>query len=242
MTGPYHDGFFDAQSDRALRSARVIAPVIAGLLHPARVVDVGCGRGAWLKAFQEAGATSIAGFDGAYVDRARLLIDPTAFTPADLAHPPDLGRHDLAICLEVAEHLPPRSARPLIRALTTAAPAVLFSAAIPGQTGTRHVHERWPWYWEELFGEFGFQRLDPVRRRLRDDQRVEWWYRQNTSLYVSRDVIAQDPALREEAQNVPPALEWVHVGVLMRFHTLPGLIVETSRRFWYGLRRSVGSR
>jgi hypothetical protein len=177
-SGPYHDGFFDAQAEGALRSARVIAPIIVDLIHPARVVDVGCGRGAWLKAFQESSATAIKGLDGAYVDRAQLMIDPAAFTAADLTNPPDLGKHDLAICLEIAEHLPSRSARSLIRALTSAAPAVLFSAAVPGQTGTRHVHERWPWYCEELFQERGFQRLDPVRRCLRDDQRVEWWYRQ----------------------------------------------------------------
>jgi hypothetical protein len=50
-------------------------------------------------------------------------------------------RFDLAISLEVAEHLPEGSAGALVSTLIEAAPVVVFSAAIKGQSGTNHINE-----------------------------------------------------------------------------------------------------
>src|SRR5205823_3545352 len=125
------------------------------------------------------------GLDGPSVDASHLLIDPACFTPVDLARCPELAEtFDLALCLEVAEHLPPRASRPLVRLLTRAAPLVLFSAAIPGQGGVGHRNEQWPDYWRARFAEFGYRRLDPVRRHVWQDPRVAGWYQQNLYLYA----------------------------------------------------------
>ena len=43
--------------------------------------------------------------------------------------------YDLAICVEYAEHLPEARAASFIGDLTKLAPAIAFSAAIPGQGG-----------------------------------------------------------------------------------------------------------
>lgn len=115
----YDAAFFDAQVEGALCSARAVVPVLLELLQPASVLDVGCGRGAWLKALQEHGVPDTRGVDGDYVDRTRLLIDPRQFTPIDLRDPARLsGRYDLALCLEVGEHLPSSVAGPLVAAPT----------------------------------------------------------------------------------------------------------------------------
>ena len=53
-------------------------------------------------------------------------------------------RYELAVCLEVAEHLNESSADNLILQLTNLANRVLFSAAIPGQGGLHHVNEQPP--------------------------------------------------------------------------------------------------
>jgi len=156
QTGPYDSRFFDLIDRESLASAAAIVPIVCGLLSIRTVVDIGCGRGAWLRVFKDQGVDTIAGYDGAYVDHAKLLIPRDAFTPTDLSAPLQMtGRYDLAVCLEVGEHLPRRRAQPLVQKLCDLAPAVLFSAAIPGQGGTYHINEQWPFYWERFLQSAG---------------------------------------------------------------------------------------
>jgi SAM-dependent methyltransferase len=240
----YDDRFYDAKEEDVARSARVVVPLVLDLVQPRRVVDVGCGRGGWLSVFRELGVEHVRGLDGAHVDRERLLIDPAAFTAVDLAKPFEIdGSFDLALCLEVAEHLPPAAGPHLVGALVRAAPVVLFSAAVPGQGGTRHVNERWPRYWHDLFAEHGYVRSDAIRRTVCYDQRVKWWYRQNVTLYAATVGAAKFPALQAELEREQsPPLEWVHVKVLERhlfaMSTLRGLARLGHRAAWALLTRN----
>src|SRR5918999_332033 len=178
--GVYDDAFFDSITEGSLQSARVIVPILLNVINPKSVIEVGCGRGAWLKVFQENGIDLIRGIEGPWIDESKLLIHNASLRIADLSQPFKIdGQYDLAVCLEVVEHLPPNAGRFLILQMTTAAPLVLFSAAIPGQGGEGHVNEQWPDYWDKVFAEFRFRRLDPIRQQLMQDSRVEWWYRQN---------------------------------------------------------------
>lgn len=124
---PYDDDFFDEHEAGMLASADVVVPIVVELCRPNSVVDVGCGRGIWLRVFQENGITLVKGLDGEYIDRSRLFIDPHLFVPIDLRSSFKLEqRCDLALCLEVAEHIPASKAAALIESLTDAAPVVLF--------------------------------------------------------------------------------------------------------------------
>jgi hypothetical protein len=230
-TARYDEEFFAYHQDAALTSARAIVPVLLRLVQPSSVVDVGCGRGAWLRVFGEHGVPVIHGFDGAHVDRSRLLIDPDCFTAVDLAARWKLeGPYDLALCLEVAEHLSPKAGRLLVQELTAAAPLVLFSAAVPGQGGTSHINEQWPWYWDELFLRQGFQRLDPIRRHVRENQQVKWWYRQNLVLYAKGSHLIESAALQEEARlSALSPFEWVHLQVVRRRTGFRALLRELPR-------------
>jgi len=190
----------------------VVVPVVLRYLTPHSVIDVGCGRGAWLRALAECGVTEIAGLDGQYVDRSRLLIDPAQFAALDLRRVEAVtGRYDLALCLEVAEHLPPESGAPLVEALTRVASVILFSAAIPGQGGAQHVNEQWPAFWHHLFADRGYRALDAIRPCIRADPLVDWWYRQNLLVYASEEGFARWPSLAS-APTLSPGdeLEWVH--------------------------------
>src|SRR5271154_6290276 len=111
-----------------------------------------------LKHLRRAGSRRFAALDGTYVDASKLLIDKAYFSAVDLRKPLSIDGHfDLALCLEVAEHLPVQRATNLVKTLTTAAQVVLFSAGIPGQGGTGHVNEQWPKYWRQLFEAEGFR-------------------------------------------------------------------------------------
>lgn len=227
----YDGEFFDRMVEGALKSAQAVVPVVLEFARAESVVDVGCGLGAWLRAFRENGVGCVVGLDGPYVDQSKLLIDPGEFRQVDLRRPISLDRtFDLAVCLEVAEHLPARASRPLVKSLTASAPIVLFSAAIPGQGGTRHINEQWPNYWKSLFAEYGFSRLDAIRPRIWRDDRVEWWYRQNISLFASAGAIASSPRLREEERLAQESqLELIYGPLLAPYTFLTGLLRQIPR-------------
>jgi hypothetical protein len=128
-----------------------------------------------------------------------LLIPADHFTAADVSalQPPDRA-YDLALSLEVAEHLPHEAGPQLVRYLTQAAPQVLFSAAVPGQGGVGHINEHWLSYWAGLFKEHGYLPLDALRPQIWHRSEIAWWYRQNLMLFIRQD--------RLPATYVPPTM------------------------------------
>ena len=188
-------------SSHSFDSASIVVPIILQYVTPRSVIDFGCKHGEWLKIFKDHGATRIKGLD---LERrlVSLAIDPSDFEAADLTRPIALdARYDLAVCIEVAEHLPAASAEPLVDTLVRAAPVVLFSAATPGQGGFEHVNERPRKYWGELFARHRFIALDCLRPQIWQNPDVAHWYRQNLFLYAGPEAIAGSEVLRREAER-----------------------------------------
>ena len=196
--------YYERLSRGCRRSAAAVVPLVFDMLRPTSVVDVGCGTGAWLAEFKRRGVTDVLGVDGPHMPARQLEIDPHEFVAVDFTAPLQLERQfDLAISLEVAEHVAAARVDQLLDTLTQAAPAVLFSAAVPYQGGEHHVNEQWPAYWAERFSTRGFVALDPFRRLLWDRADVDWWYAQNLLLFVRRDEFARFPRLAEMAGTDP---------------------------------------
>ncbi len=190
---PYSNDYYASFQDASLRSARVVVPMVLGLYRPRSVVDVGCGQGYWLSAFCDAGIHDVMGLDGDYVDRARLRFPADRFRPTELASPPAVDRtFDLAVSVEVAEHLPPSASERFADFMASLAPVLLFSAAIPGQHGTAHTNPRWHRYWKDAYAARGYEALDPLRPQIWHDERVAIYYRQNLHLYARRDFLEKD--------------------------------------------------
>jgi SAM-dependent methyltransferase len=163
-----------------MQAARAVVPIIMDLCRPKSVLDVGCGTGTWLKAFVEKGVTDYFGIDGSDIALTKLNISSDKFLKKDLSLPFDLTRKfDLALCLEVAEHLPEAAADALVASLVAHADTIVFSAAIPGQGGQRHLNEQWPEYWEEKFSRHGYYFHDVIREKIWNNEGIEWWYKQN---------------------------------------------------------------
>lgn len=197
----YTPAFFDELARGTRESARAVVPVVNELLHPASVLDVGCGAGTWLAEWDTAGVPDLLGIDGDYLDRTALQVPPDRFAPVDLRRPFNLGRtFDLVQTLEVAEHLDETCADAFVESLARHGDTVLFSAAIPGQGGTHHVNEQWPSYWAAKFAKAGYTAHDVIRPRIWTDPRVKVWYRQNTLLF------ARGRTFRDTA----PRLDLVH--------------------------------
>ena len=193
-TNEYDPRFFASIATSSLDSASIIVPLVLRDLAPSSVVDFGCGEGAWLSTFVANGLQDVQGFDGDYVDRTRLRIDARRFTAMDLEYARPAGRRfDLAISLEVAEHLTAAGGRRLVEALCQSSEIILFSAAVPGQGGTRHINEQWLEYWIDQFAVQGHRLFDVYRPRIAFDRRVGWWYRQNLVLFVSKSAVGRLP-------------------------------------------------
>lgn len=207
----YDAAFYAELEETALPSARVIAPMLMGWMQIDSVLDVGCGDGSWLSVFREEGVGEVLGLDGPWVREDQLKIPGDCFARRSLDQGLELEgrRFDLAMTLEVAEHLPPPRAAGLVKELTQAAPVVFFSAAPPDQGGANHVNEQWPAYWADLFAAHGYRAIDAVRPAVWADERVCWWYKQNCLLFASEAAIADNPklkALAEASPAIPHAL------------------------------------
>jgi|ERR1700693_795145 len=192
----YTTQFFEDRVKGSVESAKQIVPFLKEITSCRSVIDVGCGLGTWLSVFKECGIDDFRGIDGAYINQDQLRIPRDRFIAADLAEPSPINRQfDLAICLEVAEHLPPAADERLLDFLIGLSPVIAFSASIPFQDGTGHVNEHWIEHWVQGFESRGYLAVDCIRPRFWNTPDVDWWYAQNTIVYVDRDKLTTYPKI-----------------------------------------------
>ncbi len=235
----YTDTFYAKQSTPSRRSAEIVLPHLLALTgQPQSVVDLGCGVGSWLAFFHDKGV-HIRGVDGEYVPRSSLMIPAGCFSPLDLAagdYSSIQGKYDLAISLEVAEHLPETIAKSFVGKLCALSDTVLFSAAIPYQSGTNHVNCQWQGYWHRIFSSNGFMGVDTLRKRIWFLDGITHHYKQNMILYVKEgtelylklykdadfipDVVHPDVYLRSQEDAAYNKGKRLHVRLKKVFRTL----------------------
>lgn len=180
----YDKAWFKIRFEEPIPAYReVLAELLAMFPHISSVVDVGCGSGNWLAAASQLGIKDYLGIDGDYVPAEFLHIGIEHFLAHDLRNSfPAIKKHDLAICLEVAEHLPKERADDLVEFLASSADIILFSAAVPFQGGNGHINERLPTWWQQLFSKHDFLLTDCIRGKFWNYKELPVWYRQNMFL------------------------------------------------------------
>ncbi len=212
MSQSYTPEYYQSFAAISNSSAEIVAGCLFDLLSPNSVIDVGCGLGHYLRAFSQKGVGTCCGIEGPWIKDAPAVIPREQFEILDLMTE-DLseynpGRFDLAISIEVAEHLPAFLGEAFVKLLCRCAPIVFFSAAIPHQGGTHHVNEQRLSYWIPLFEKENFQLLDIVRPRLWNIPSVDPCVKQNGVLFVHHDYKMRCPegASLEGLDLVHPAI------------------------------------
>lgn len=175
-------------------------------------VDIGMGNGEWLLSFYE---KYIKGFKTDYrltgldtfvetkvrskfKDCEAKLYSNNLETEIELVYKNLCDKkepYSLAICLEVGEHISEGRSTDLVNLLCCLSDIVLFSAAYPDQDGEGHINCQYPSYWAEKFSAADFHPFDIFRHRIwnhKADPQIQWWYIQNTILYVKKEVAASN--------------------------------------------------
>jgi|688.fasta_scaffold450246_2 hypothetical protein len=186
----YNDNFYLDNRTR-IKSAEEFLSYLFKYFKPKSLVDVGCGRGAWLKVAQNLGVNNLLGIDGQW-NKEKLILRNTKKCKIDFIYK-DLNyffkvdkKYDLAICLEVAEHLNSSSAINLIKSIINLSDTIVFSAAFNMQGGVMHINEREHSYWGQLFLKNNFIVFDIFRPNLWKKNNISFWYRQNAFLFVKK--------------------------------------------------------
>ncbi len=113
-----------------------LADALAEMFAEKGVIDLGCGRGAYVSRFRELGI-KCNGVDG----NPETPKINRACTVVDLSKPYDWNAADWVLSLEVGEHIPAEYQDAFIRNIDRAnTDGVVISWAVPGQDGTGHVN------------------------------------------------------------------------------------------------------
>ncbi|MXV16708.1 methyltransferase domain-containing protein [Hufsiella ginkgonis] len=203
-----HDAIVHNQDD-----PNEIVPLLNKYFNPSSVIDLGCGIGNFLSKFKELGVKKVLGIDGAWSDNEMQMLQPEDLLLKNISDELHINdKFDLAMSLEVGEHLEGKYASKIINDLTGFSDLIVFSAAIPNQGGQDHVNEQWPDYWVKIFNTFGYDCYDLLRPILWSNPNVHYWYAQNMFIAVRSSnaaivdkLLSDFPFLRDK-KNVVPSL------------------------------------
>lgn len=214
MVTLYTNEYYQKHESGSVYSSKVILEYIDSLLPITSVVDFGCGIGTWLKTAKEIWKCDILGIDQHDYSAYDMCIPCSQYMQFDLRKELELSRrYDLAISVEVGEHIEPKYQSIYLDNLIKHSDIILFSAALPLQGGTGHINEKPCSHWVDLFKSRGYQTIDCIRPFIWNNPAVEVWYRNNTILFASSN--AYDRIL-SVLHPLPPPIDIIHPDMLRR--------------------------
>lgn len=152
-----YDNFFYMEHIKLKPAYSKLADLIYKWANPSSALDIGCGNAHILYYLSQRGV-EVLGVDGSrnalnFVDdsiKDKILI-------RDLTMPQEIGKFDVVISTEVAEHIPKGFSDIFVSNIANnAGKYVVFSAAKPGQWGDGHINCQPRKFWIKLFRGRGF--------------------------------------------------------------------------------------
>lgn len=177
--------------------------------------------GTWCKAASDLGVENILGLDQHVYEQQYMLISDKNYIRFNLKNKLNgYGPFDIAISVEVAEHIDNTYVDSFIRNVCSQSNVVLFSAALPFQGGTGHINEKRCSFWKQKFNKYGYEIIDCIRPHFWDDQNIEIWYRNNCVLFVKNHMYSE--FVTKIPKDMPP-LDIIHPEMLERILRKRGL-------------------
>ncbi len=160
-----------------------IVPIILKYFKIKNIIDIWWWIWAFTKLFLDNWIDAIC-VDWPRVNKNNLYIDEKYFVEKDLEQYNDFcKKYDLALSLEVAEHLSLAAAKNFVKTLCSCSDYIIFSAAIPHQWWQNHINEQPPEYRESLFKNEQYEIVDCFRVLIWDNKKIPWRYKNNIFLY-----------------------------------------------------------
>lgn len=194
----YDNAFYLHQSPGSYKTAQAFFKYLFNFYKPNSLIDFGAGLGTWLQAAQELGVEHLQAIEGEWV-KPKVQNSNLNYTFHDMQKSYKTEqKFDLAMSLEVAEHLSLERADSFIGDICQTANLVMFGAAMKHQGGQGHINEQNQSYWIKLFRIRNYECLDIFRTPFWFRNELEPWYIQNTFLFIKkgdsrRDLFINDP-------------------------------------------------
>jgi SAM-dependent methyltransferase len=154
----YDDDFYARNQEEGLKLAEWFVPLLKETFKFSSFIDVGCGTGHYLLYCQKMGVSDVFGIEGSPFAFKHLLVANNLVVKHDLRNVYQFERRwDIAISIEVAEHIDLVDTDNYIRILCDAADVVVITAAPLGQGGTRHINEHSLEWWSNKFSRCGYK-------------------------------------------------------------------------------------
>ncbi|WP_372369398.1 class I SAM-dependent methyltransferase [Candidatus Uabimicrobium sp. HlEnr_7] len=185
----YDDSFFNewgCYNESYVASSQVVANILLEQLQFKSLVDIGCGCGTYSHFYQQKGI-EVLSLDG--VQPAYKNCFPIKITLRDFTVPFEntWGDFDVALCLEVAEHIEEKFLPQFLENITQFSNTLILSAADPFQGGHHHVNEQPKRYWKKKLQEIGFaynrKRTGQFLEKFKKVKAPHMWMGNNVSVY-----------------------------------------------------------
>jgi 2-polyprenyl-3-methyl-5-hydroxy-6-metoxy-1,4-benzoquinol methylase len=156
----YSKAFFNKRHRKNNEWKIEVGKMLVDMYDLESIVDFGCGEGEYLEGALRKGVKTVLGFEYLYAN-VKPFLTPTIMDfikEGNVMETIDCGRFDLAMSIEVAEHILPEKSDVFVDNLVNASKrCIMLTAAKPEQGGMGHINEQSREFWIKKFEERGCQ-------------------------------------------------------------------------------------
>ncbi len=233
----YSSNFYNSVTSRAGVASEVVTKIVLMTFQPKSVIDIGAGEGIWSATISKLGNPELitaVDLPGSTFKNLQDLSADVEYITLNFENEMLQNRriYDLAICVEVIEHISSRRALLLLDWISENCRTIVFSGATPGQGGTHHINEQHQSYWLNAMMRRGFIPIDNIRPVLDEYKKVPKYYRNNIFFFINSRFIQEknlmevlDLTIRQKSFAFMDTRNWFSIILQKSISLFPVFIV-----------------